>query len=107
MATLAPTISHTLAANRDSAAMSQGHCGMPSMQGEAPDRKAGQHPSISDRQDCGYCSLLAHLPVIPSVTTLFVVTVHAIQHGGATRFESVRRVEPLISAQPRAPPLLS
>ncbi|WP_229013095.1 DUF2946 domain-containing protein [Paraburkholderia gardini] len=110
MATLAPTVSHTLAANRNSAAMSQEDCGMPSMQGAAPEGKvdkAGQHPSMSDGQDCGYCSLLAHLPVVPSVTTLFVVTVHAIQHGDATRFESVRRVEPLISAQPRAPPLLS
>ncbi|WP_090528628.1 DUF2946 domain-containing protein [Paraburkholderia sartisoli] len=109
MTTLAPTISHTLAANRDSAVIPQAYCGVPSTQYVAPDDNAGQHhhPLISDGQDCGYCGLLAHMPVIPSVTALFAVTVRAVQHRVATRFESVRRVESLTSAQPRAPPVLS
>ena len=110
MATLAPTISHTLAANRDGVAMSQAYCGVPSStQDGAPDDKAGphQHPLMSDGQDCGYCGLLAHMPVVPSVPALFAVTVRAVQHCVATRFDSVRRVEPRASAQPRAPPLLS
>ncbi|HEY2023630.1 MAG TPA: DUF2946 domain-containing protein, partial [Paraburkholderia sp.] len=38
---------------------------------------------------------------------LFVVAVRALQHTVATRFESVRRVEPLTFAQPRAPPFSS
>ena len=61
---------------------------------------------MSDGDACGYCSLLAHMPAVPSVEALFVVTVRALQHTVATRFESVRRVEPLTFAQPRAPPFV-
>jgi Protein of unknown function (DUF2946) len=128
MATLAPTISHTLAARDNHDAMSSEHCTMdsmdsmasmpqmdstspmPSMQDEAPDDSASkhaQHTQLSDGDACGYCSLLAHLPVMPGVEALFVVAVRASRHTAATRFESVRRVEPLTFAQPRAPPLAS
>ena len=132
MATLAPTISHTLAARADESVMSGEHCDMPSMgsmgsmgsmdsmQEDMPDAasatsnaadqagdKHTQHTAMSDGDACGYCSLLAHMPVVPSVEGLFVVTVRALQHTVATRFESVRRVEPLTFAQPRAPPFAS
>jgi hypothetical protein len=129
MATLAPTISHTLAARSDESAMSAEHCDMPSMasmgsmdsmQDDTPDAtsvtssapdpagdKHTDHTAMSDGDACGYCSLLAHMPAVPSVEALFVVTVRAVQHTVATRFESVRRVEPLTFAQPRAPPSAS
>lgn len=136
MATLAPTISHTLAAHADESAMSDEHCDMPSMgpmgsmgsmdsmrkdmpdvssvvssvASNAPDQAADKHAdhtATSDGDACGYCSLLAHMPAVPSVEALFVVTVRALQHTVATRFESVRRVEPLTFAQPRAPPFAS
>ncbi|WP_408176537.1 DUF2946 domain-containing protein [Paraburkholderia dipogonis] len=129
MATLAPTISHTLAARSDESAMSAEHCDMPSMasmgsmdsmQDDTPDAtsvtssapdpagdKHADHTAVSDGDLCGYCSLLAHMPAVPSVEALFVVTVRAVQHTVATRFESVRRVEPLTFAQPRAPPSAS
>jgi hypothetical protein len=83
---------------------------MPSMQDEASDEPAGkhsQHAAMSDGDACGYCSLLAHMPVVPSIEALFSVTVRALQHTVATRFESVHRVEPLTFAQPRAPPFTS
>jgi len=138
MATLAPTISHTLAARGAESAMAGEHCDMPSMgsmgsmgsmdtmpamdmtREEAPvaslvATKTPDHPgndhtrhsTLSDGDACGYCSLLAHMPVVPSVEGLFVVAVRALQHTVATRFESVRRVEPLTFAQPRAPPFAS
>ena len=135
MATLAPTISHTLAARGAESAMAGEHCDMPSMasmgsmdampamdtmQEDVPHaspvasstpRHPGndhtQHSTLSDGDACGYCSLLAHMPVVPSVEGLFVVTVRALQHTVATRFDSVRRVEPLTFAQPRAPPFAS
>ncbi|WP_408901744.1 DUF2946 domain-containing protein [Paraburkholderia dipogonis] len=129
MATLAPTISHMLAAHADESAMSDEHCDMPSMASmgsmdsmrkdmpdvssaasNAPDQAAGKHAdhtATSGGDACGYCSLLAHMPAVPSVEALFVVTVRALQHTVATRFESVRRVEPLTFAQPRAPPFAS
>jgi hypothetical protein len=132
MATLAPTISHTLTARADESAMSDEHCDMPSMasmgamdsmQTDMPDASSvtssvpdqtadkhsnhADHAAMSDGDACGYCSLLAHMPAVPSVEALFVVTVRALQHTVVTRFESVRRVEPLTFAQPRAPPSAS
>ncbi|WP_408467129.1 DUF2946 domain-containing protein [Paraburkholderia fungorum] len=135
MATLAPAISHSLAArNGDESEMQGVRCPMPSMasapamdsmmsmasmasmsampamQHDASNPAAGkhvQHSVMSDGDACGYCSLLAHMPVVPSVEALFSVTVRALQHTVTTRFESVERVEPLTFAQPRAPPLTS
>ncbi len=129
MATLAPTLSHTLAARADDGAMADGHCtmssmdGMSSMQDEPSLTPAGpagsaapappadptrKHAQMSAGDDaCGYCSLLAHFPAMPSVDALFVVAVRARQHTVAVRFERVRRVEPLTFAQPRAPPFVS
>ncbi|WP_404935674.1 DUF2946 domain-containing protein [Paraburkholderia fungorum] len=141
MATLAPTISHSLAARSgDESEMQGARCPMPSMpsmpsmasapamesmdsmdsmasmsampamQHDASNPATGkhaQHTVMSDGDACGYCSLLAHMPVVPSVEALFSVTVRALQHTVATRFESVERVEPLTFAQPRAPPLTS
>jgi hypothetical protein len=107
MATLAPTVSQTLAATRADHSMMGEHCSMPSMQHQAPDSKSHSDSTMSDGQACGYCSLLAHMPVIPGVRATFAVTVRAIQHPVATRFESVRLVEPLTPAQPRAPPIFS
>lgn len=126
MATLAPTISHSLAARDGSdTGMESEHCSMPEMASmpsmdsmpstaSMPDKasddrgsKPTQHSAMSDGDACGYCSLLAHMPVMPGVEALFAVTVRATQHTVATRFESVRRVEALTFAQPRAPPFTS
>ena len=143
MATLAPTISQTLAARDNDEARSSEHCAMESMESmdsmasmpqmgsmpamssmhdeaseppnstsnasssTSPNDPASKHTQLSDGDACGYCSLLAHLPVVPGVETLFVVAVRAGQHIIATRFDSVRRVEPLTFAQPRAPPFSS
>jgi hypothetical protein len=73
----------------------------------ARDDAAGKHARMSTGDACGYCSLLAHLPVMPAVETLFAASVRARQHTVVTRFHSVRRVEPLVFAQPRAPPAVS
>jgi hypothetical protein len=131
MATLAPTISQTLAARSHEGAISSEHCSAQSVDpmdsmsqmgsmssmslpishvSAAPDDPTGQHAQhtqMSNGDACGYCSLLAHLPVMPAVETLFFVAVRARQHVVATRFESVRRVEPVSFAQPRAPPFIA
>jgi hypothetical protein len=107
MATLAPTISQALAADRVENVMAAALCSVSSMQDDTPDNKSDRHALMSHLDACGYCSLLAHLPVAPSVQVSFVITARAIQHRIATRFQSLRRVEPLTSAQPRAPPVLS
>ncbi|WP_438390914.1 DUF2946 domain-containing protein [Caballeronia sp. DA-9] len=112
MATLAPTVSHTLAANHTHDSMQDEHCPMPSMQdsssGNNPDTdKHTQHTQMSDGQDCAYCSLLVHMPAVPTIQALFAITVRLTQHTVATRFESVVRAEPCTFVQPRAPPVLS
>ncbi|MEX3809540.1 DUF2946 domain-containing protein [Paraburkholderia sp. BR13439] len=133
LSTLAPTISQTLAAHRHADAMMGEHCQMASMDDMAsmpgmriqddtpePTQAIANPPDNTDDTGnptdkhaqmsgdaCGYCSLLAHLPVMPSVGMLFVAAVRARQHTAVTRYNSVRRVEPLTFAQPRAPPSAS
>lgn len=104
MATLAPTISQALAADRIENAVAAALCSVRSMQEDAPDNKSDAHALMSHWEACGYCSLLAHMPVAPSVQVSLVITARAFQHRIATRFESLRRVEPRTFAQPRAPP---
>lgn len=110
MVTLAPTVSQTLAAARHGDSSMASDCdmaSMPSMQHDADDDKSRPDTTLSDGQACGYCSLLAHVPVVPGVPATFAVTSLLIQLPVATRFESARLVEPLASFQPRAPPTLS
>ncbi|MFM0140672.1 DUF2946 domain-containing protein [Caballeronia grimmiae] len=116
MAMFAPTVSQILASTRGDVAMTGAHhpmssmssmssmASMASMHDHALDGNSHHGSSMSDGQACGYCGLLAHMPVIPGVPATFAVTVRAIEHPVATRFESVRLVEPLTPAQPRAPP---
>jgi Protein of unknown function (DUF2946) len=107
MATLAPTVSQALAASRRVNPVSSAHCSMPSMRGHVPDIKSGPRSLMSDGQTCCYCGLLGHMPVVPSVQAPLAITVRAIAHRVTTRSESVRRIEPLTSSQPRAPPISS
>lgn len=110
MAMLAPTVSQILASTRGDIVMTGAHhpmSSMASMHDDALDENSHHGSPMSDGQACGYCGLLAHMPVIPGVPAIFAVTVRAIEHPVATRFESVRLVDPLTPAQPRAPPVLS
>ncbi|WP_051381275.1 DUF2946 domain-containing protein [Paraburkholderia mimosarum] len=116
MATLAPVVSHLLAAQAMQTVqgrVERAPCGMPSMQhpmhgasgtsGTSVD--ATTHAATGDMQDCGYCSFFAHLPVVPGVpATLFLVG-ELVQARIAARFESVRLVAPASPIHARAPPL--
>ncbi|CAB3761437.1 DUF2946 domain-containing protein [Paraburkholderia humisilvae] len=103
MATLAPTISQTLAASRHLDAL----CSAQSFADDGAGSRPGSHTQMSHGDACAYCSLLAHVPVVPSVQVPFAVTVWLIEHRRAVRFDTARRVEPLTSSQPRAPPFPS
>ncbi|WP_112169669.1 DUF2946 domain-containing protein [Paraburkholderia unamae] len=110
MATLAPVVSHVLAAQ--AAQTTQGEterapCGMPSMQQHAHGAHSdtGMHAAPGDMQDCGYCSLFAHLPVMPGVPAAMVLVGRLVQARIAARFDSVRLVEPVSHVHARAPPL--
>ncbi|VXC94443.1 MFS transporter (fragment) [Burkholderia sp. 8Y] len=84
------------------------NCPMPAMAMQhAPAGKSKDGSSMSDAQACGYCGLLAHMPALPVPQARFALTVQAIVHRAATRFESVRLVARVSPSQPRAPPVLS
>jgi hypothetical protein len=102
MATLAPTISHLLAANRLPDVLCSVRAANDDGGHESP-----QHSITGLGDDCGYCSLFAHMPVVPAIEAPFVAIAWAIEHRKLTRIKSVRRLEPLTASQPRAPPVLS
>jgi hypothetical protein len=110
MATLAPVVSHLLAAQAMQTAqgtIERAPCGMPSMarhvQGASGD--AGTHATPGDMQDCGYCSLFMHLPVVPGMPAALVLVGRLVQSQIATQFDSAITVEPASHVHARAPPL--
>lgn len=107
MATLAPTVSQGIAANRDPSGYLEALCSTQATPVSAEARKSDSQSMASHMQACGYCSLLAHMPLMPTVAPTFAAIVWAIQHRITTRFESVRRVAVFTAAQPRAPPVSS
>jgi hypothetical protein len=120
MTTLAPVISHLLATSAASASepmtMSMSaHCDMPSMQhmqsakgtsATANTASGHAYTASGDLQDCGYCNLLAHLPVVPGVPVTLTLATRLVHARVAARFERLARVEPLTFALARAPPLV-
>jgi hypothetical protein len=108
LTTLAPMISHLLAAQATPSAqplMMSAHCDMPSMRHLTGAHNHAQTPN-ADLQDCGYCNLLAHLPVMPGVPLPLALATRLVHARVAARFERLARVEPLTFALARAPPLV-
>jgi hypothetical protein len=107
MATLAPTISQAIAASRGAYDPAAALC--PAQTASPPDTReddpADAHILASHWHACGYCSLLAHFPVLPASPSTFALTVAAIEQRIATRLKSVALVAPFKTAQPRAPPV--
>ncbi|MEX3955304.1 DUF2946 domain-containing protein [Trinickia sp. EG282A] len=127
MATLAPTISHIVAASRradtvcavhsmhmqsmgpmhDMARMHMAHMMHMMHESNVCTNDSTPHSATTHGDDCGYCSLFAHTPAVPTIAIPFSAIAWAIEHCKAMRFESIRRHEPLTSSQPRAPPVSS
>ncbi|MFP4827271.1 DUF2946 domain-containing protein [Paraburkholderia sp. BR10879] len=110
MATLAPVVSHLLAAQAMQMApgtVERAPCGMPSMEHHVHGASgtAGTHATSGDMQDCGYCSFFAHLPVVSGVPVALFVVGRLVQARIAAQFESVRLVAPAGYIHARAPPL--
>jgi hypothetical protein len=110
MATLAPVVSHLLAAQAMQMApgtVERAPCGMPSMQHpvHGANGAASTHATPGDMQDCGYCSFFAHLPAVPGVPVALFLVGQLVQARIAAQFDSARLVEPASHIQARAPPL--
>lgn len=107
MATLAPTVSHVLAAHERVDGLLATYCsarGTPDngATGEAPDHQAAFH-----WQACAYCGLLAHMPVLPGGKSDLVPRVQATHRAATPRLPQIRGIFLFLAAQPRAPPLSS
>jgi len=113
MATLAPVVSHLLAAQAMQSAQGTAErapCGMPSMQhhvhsASGMSGEASPHAATGDLQDCGYCNFFAHLPIVPGVPAALFLVGELVQARIAARFESVRLAAPASPIRARAPPL--
>jgi hypothetical protein len=111
MSVLAPTISQTMAAQHrlgdalttfctmDPASMKPAS-GAPSH--DTPDHSLAQH-----WQACAYCSLLAHVPVLPGTVAQLAVALTLARISAAPSVHEVRAPVFYTAAQPRAPPVFS
>jgi len=90
MATLAPTVSQTIAASRGAydpaAALCSAQTASPADTQE--DNAGDAHTLASHWHACGYCSLLTHVPVLPASPSSFALTVAAVAQRIATRFDT-------------------
>lgn len=115
MSVLAPTISQALAAQHRSGDM-QGMHGMQNMHGMfcmaeaasgAPAHDTQDHSLAQHLQACAYCSLLAHVPVLPGAAIQFAVAVALTRVIAAAPVREVRALVVHTAALPRAPPAFS
>ncbi|AOI43071.1 hypothetical protein WG70_26480 [Burkholderia oklahomensis EO147] len=107
MATLAPTVSHTLSNSHHFSELPSAFC---SAQDGTDATSSDSSPSSEKAvhwQACAYCGLLAHTPAVPSTTAAFTPTIWTVRATAAAPISPPRRVFPLTAAQPRAPPVLS
>ncbi|WJF92024.1 DUF2946 domain-containing protein [Paraburkholderia bonniea] len=107
MATLAPAMSQALAAPDALKDALTRYCTTPASFAD----DAASHPSAPlafHWQACAYCGLLADVPVVPGAATLFAVPLlPAFSKALAGATASLHYLNPLIAAQPRAPPVLA
>ncbi|WP_321927771.1 DUF2946 domain-containing protein [Paraburkholderia guartelaensis] len=113
MATLAPVVSHLLAAQAmqmTPGTVERAPCGMPSMERHVHGASGATsthatNATPGDMQDCGYCSFFAHLPVVSGVPVALFVIGQLVQARIAAQFESVRLAAPASHIHARAPPV--
>ncbi|CAN0620697.1 conserved exported protein of unknown function [Burkholderia multivorans] len=105
MATFAPTISHTLAARAAGGDFAPALCSLHGNPDDGAQDDGNPHSLAAHWHACGYCSLLAHAPVLPVSAVVLAVAAATVEQQAAVRFETVRRVFVHTAAQPRAPPV--
>lgn len=101
MAALAPSISHLLAHRGESDAP---FCHMPehAMMHSSP--APGHLAHTMDMDDCGYCSMQGHLPVLPSVPPSAPLVIDLVRFAPPLFFLAPRPLFVWLNARSRAPP---
>lgn len=106
MSVLAPTISQTMAAHQRLGHALATVCTVEPA-ADAPSHDTPDHSLAQHWQACAYCSLLAHVPVLPGTTSQFAVALTVTRVGAAPSVREVRALTIHTAAQPRAPPVFS
>jgi len=104
MAALAPSVSHMLAGRGDAAGPA---CSMPEhrmMQMAAA--RDGTKPAghAMDMDDCGYCSMQGHLPMLPGVAAAAPLLLDLVRAAPPLFFIAPRPLDIWLHARSRAPP---
>jgi hypothetical protein len=107
MSTLAPTVSQTLAAHDRLGNALASYCSAQQPPSDPGDAGKTAPASGYHWQACGYCGLLAHLPVLPGIVAVFAAALLVVR----APMRAVRATlhVPLChtAALPRAPPVFS
>lgn len=104
MAALAPSLSHMLAGRGDAGAPA---CAMPEhrMMHMAASRDGVKPPvHAMDMDDCGYCSMQGHLPMLPTVAAAAPLLVELVRAAPPLFFIAPRPLPVWLHARSRAPP---
>jgi hypothetical protein len=106
LSTLAPTVSQTLAAHQRLSVALATYCTVDPAAASSS-RDNGDHSIAQHWQACPYCSLLAHVPVLPGASVPFAVTLAVARTSGTPVRHEIRVLVAHTAAQPRAPPAFS
>ncbi|WP_295990058.1 DUF2946 domain-containing protein [Rugamonas sp.] len=101
MATLAPSISHMLAAR---AAVDPPACHMDVSAAASSPSGAGKHVHAMAMDDCQYCSMQGHLPMLPWVALVAPALILLVRFAPPLFFLSPQPLFAWLHAQSRAPP---
>jgi Protein of unknown function (DUF2946) len=109
MTSIAPTISHALAAqDRLGQALSTYCSADPAFSVSEPgNADSSSHSGALHWQACAYCGLLAHFPILTGSTVAFAAAVSVTGAPLPVVHAAVRALPLFIAAQPRAPPVVS
>jgi hypothetical protein len=107
MTSIAPTISHALAAHDRLGQALSTYCSADPAFSEPGNADPSSHSGALHWQACAYCSLLAHFPILTGSTVAFAAAVSVTNAPLPVVRAAVRAVPLFIAAQPRAPPVVS
>ena len=107
MTSIAPTISHALAAHDRLGQALSTYCSADPAFSEPGNADSSSHSGALHWQACAYCGLLAHFPILTGSTVAFAASVSVTNAPLPVVREVVRAVPLFIAAQPRAPPAFS
>lgn len=102
MAALAPSISHMLARRGEADAP---FCNMPEHAMTHASSAADKSAHGMNMDDCGYCSMQAHLPMLPSVAAVAPLMLDIVRCAPPLFFLAPRPLFVWLNARSRAPPL--